>query len=111
MNKEIIYIDLALDHKGQVDLQGHMIFYMTSKSNGLPKSLWPNFGSNWRKIREISAIENLMTSCMRDPKWRRKVLLRNKSHRDSAFTKISLTSIGQWITEIFQFKYNDAITR
>ena len=93
----------------QGDLQGHMIFYMRSNSHGLPRSLWPNCGSIWRKIREISAIESLMTSCMRDRKWRRKLLLRNKRHRHSAFTKISLISIRQWITEFFQFKYIDDV--
>ena len=29
--KETIFIYLASDPKGQVDLQGHMIFYMTYK--------------------------------------------------------------------------------
>ena len=86
-NKEKISIDFALDPKVQGDLQGHMILYMTSKSHGLPRSLWPNCDSIWRKIREISAIERLMTSCLRVRKWRRKVLLRNKSHRHSAFTQ------------------------
>ena len=38
-NKEGICIDLALDPKGQGDLQGHMIFYITSKSQVLPRSL------------------------------------------------------------------------
>ena len=41
MNWQIkrICIYLALDPKGQRDLQYHMIFYMTSKSYGLPRSL------------------------------------------------------------------------
>ena len=36
-DKEIIYIDLDIDPKGQGDLQGHAIFDMTSKSLGLPR--------------------------------------------------------------------------
>ena len=35
-DRERIYIELADDPKCQGDLQGHMIFYMTSKSHGLP---------------------------------------------------------------------------
>ena len=44
MNWQIkrICIYLALDSKGQRDLQCHMIFYMTSKSYGLPRFLCPN---------------------------------------------------------------------
>ena len=54
-NKERICIYLAIDPKGQRDLQCHMIFDMTSKSYGLPRSLWPNCDSiqrlNKRDIR------------------------------------------------------------
>ena len=59
---ERIYIELADDPKCQGDLQGHMIFYMTSKSHGLPIPLLTNCGSIQSKIRKISAIETLMTS-------------------------------------------------
>ena len=41
-DKERICIYLATDSKSQRDLQFHMIFYMTSKSCGLVRSLWPN---------------------------------------------------------------------
>ena len=37
--KERIFINLAIDRKGQGELQGHMIFYMTVKSHGLALSL------------------------------------------------------------------------
>ena len=40
-NKERICIYLAIDPKGQRDLQCHMIFDMSSTSYGLPRSLWP----------------------------------------------------------------------
>ena len=59
---ERICIYLAIDPKGQRDLQCHMIFYMTSKSYGLPISLWPNCDLIQRKIRKIFAIETLVTS-------------------------------------------------
>ena len=71
-NKKRICINLSIEPKCQGDLQGHMIFYMTSKSYGPPRSLWPNCDAIWPKIREISAVESLMTSCMRDREWRRK---------------------------------------
>ena len=85
--KERIFIYLAIDPKGQVDLQGHMIFYMTYKLYGLSKSLWSFCDSIQRIIREISAIESLMTSCLLDRKWHKMCFLRNKSHHHSAFTK------------------------
>ena len=107
--KERICINLSIEPKCQGDLQGHMIFYMTSKAHGPPRSLWPTCDAIWPKIREISAVESLMTSCMRDRKWRRKVFLRNKSHLHSAFTKISLISNRQLLTEIFKFKYIDDV--
>ena len=44
-NKERICIYLAIDPKGQRDLQCHMMFDMTSMSYGLPRSLWTNCDS------------------------------------------------------------------
>ena len=76
--KERIFIYLAIDPKGQGDFQGHMIFYMTYKLYGLSRSLWPFCDSIQRIIREISAIESLMTSCLLDRKWHKKCFLRNK---------------------------------
>ena len=37
--KKRIFIYLAIDPKGQGDLQGHMIFYITYKLYGLSRSL------------------------------------------------------------------------
>ena len=98
-DKGRMLIFLAIDPKCQGDLQGHMIFYMTPKLYGLSRSLWPICDSIQRIIRDISAIESIMTSCLLDRKWHKK--LRNKSHHHSAYTKTSLTSIRQLITEIF----------
>ena len=63
--KETVFIYLVIDPKYQCDLQGHMIFYMTSKLFGLSSSLWSNFDSFQRIIREISAIESIKTSFAR----------------------------------------------
>ena len=68
-DKERIFIYLAIDLKCQGDLQGHMMFYMTSKLYGLSSSLWSNFDSIQRIIREISAIESIKASCLLDRKW------------------------------------------
>ena len=57
--KERIFIYLTIDPKGQNDVQGHMIFLMTFKLNGLSRFLWPICDSIQRIIREISAIESL----------------------------------------------------
>ena len=100
-DKGRILILLAIDHKCQGDLQGHIIFYMTPKLNGLSRSLWLICDSIQHIIGEIFAIESIMTSCLLDRKWRKK--LRNKSHHHSAYTKTSLTSIRQLIMEIFWF--------
>ena len=72
-DKERIFIYLAIDPKCQGDLQGHMIFYMTSKLYGLSSSLWSNCDSIQRIIREISAIESIKTSCLLDRNWHKKV--------------------------------------
>ena len=42
---ERLIIYHTIDPKGQRDLQCHIIFYMTTKSEGLPRPLWPNCGS------------------------------------------------------------------
>ena len=94
-----IFIFLAIDPKCQGDLQGHMIFYVTPKLYGLSRFLWPICDSIPRIIGEISANESIMTSCLLDRKWHKK--LQYKSHHHSAYTKTSLTSIRQLITEIF----------
>ena len=52
--KERIFIYLAIDPKGQCDLQGHMIFYLTYKLYGLSRFLWPICGS----IQRIYRISN-----------------------------------------------------
>ena len=72
-DKERICVYLVIDPKGQGDLQDHMIFYMTYKLHGLSWSLWPISDSIQRIIREISAIESIMTSCLLDRKWHKKV--------------------------------------
>ena len=54
--------------------------------------LWRICDSIQRIIREISAIDSLMTSCFLDLKWHKKWFLRNKSHRHSALTETSLIS-------------------
>ena len=74
-DKERIFIYLAIDPKCQGDLQGHLLFYMTSKLYGLSSSLWSNFDSIQRLIRAISAIEIIKTSCLLDRKWHKKVFL------------------------------------
>ena len=71
--KERIFMNLAIDPKGQGDLQGHMIFNMTYKLYGLSRSLWPICDSIKRIIREISAIKSLMTSCLLDRMWHKSV--------------------------------------
>ena len=76
-DKERLFIYLAIDPKCQGDLQGHMIFYMTSKLYGLSRSLWPICDSIQRILREISAIESIMTSC----------LLNQKCHKKFIYTK------------------------
>ena len=63
-DKERWFIYLAIDPKCQGDLQSHMIFYMTSKLYGLSRSLWPICDSIQHILREISAIESIMTSCL-----------------------------------------------
>ena len=68
-DKERLFIYLAIDPKCQGDLHDHMIFYMTSKLYGLSRSLWPIWDSIQRIIREISAIESIMASCVLDRKW------------------------------------------
>ena len=70
-DKERIWIYLTIDPKGQSDLQCHMIFFMISESYGQLRPIWPNFDSIQRKIRELSAIESLMTSSLRDRKWQK----------------------------------------
>ena len=72
--KKRIFIYLAIDPKGQGDLQGHMIFYITYKLYGLSRSLWPICDSIQRIIREISAIKSLMTPCLLDRKWHKMCL-------------------------------------
>ena len=93
--KERVIIYLVIDPKGQGDLQGHMIFYMTYKLMDYQDLSDQICDSIQRIIREISAIESLMTSCLLDRKWHKKCFLRNKSHRHSSFTKTSLISIRQ----------------
>ena len=72
-DKKRLFIYLAIDPKCQGDLQGHMIFYITSKLYRLSSSLWSNFDSIQRIIREISAIESIKTSCLPDRKWHKQV--------------------------------------
>ena len=98
-DKGRIFIFLAINPKCQGDLEGQMIFHMTPKLYGQSRSLWPICGSIQRIIGEISAIENIMTSCLLHRKWHKKI--GNKSHHHSAYTKTSLTSIRHLITEIF----------
>ena len=85
-DKERIWVYLAIGLKGQRVLQCHMIFYMISKQYGLLRSIWPTFASIQRIIREISAIESLMTSCLRDRKWQKSDFYDTKSS-SSAFTE------------------------
>ena len=82
----------TIEPKGQCDLQGPMIF-LIFKLYGFSRSLRPICDSIQRIIREISAIESLMTSCLLDRKWHKKCFLRNRSHRHSDFTQTNLISI------------------
>ena len=73
-DKGRILIFLAIDPKCQGDLQGHMMFYMTPKLNGLSRSLWPICDSIQRITGYIFAIESIMTSCLLDRKWHKKIM-------------------------------------
>ena len=82
---ERIIINHAIDPKGQRDLQCHIIFYMTTKCHGLPRPLWPNCGSIQRQLRQIFAIECIMTSCLWDRKWHRKVIITKQKSSSFCF--------------------------
>ena len=56
-DKERIFIYLAIDPKCQGNLQGHVIFHMTSKLYGLSSSLWSNFYSIQRIIKRYPQLK------------------------------------------------------
>ena len=108
-DEQRIWIYLAIDPKGQRDLQCQMIFYIISKSYGLLRSIRPIIDSIQRKRREISAIECLMTSCLRDRKRQKSDFYEIKVILILLLPKNILISNRHLITEIFQFKYIDDV--
>ena len=92
-DKERICIYVAIDPKGKRDIEGHMVFYMTKKATWTTQitltKFWLNLASNKREI----CVESLMTSCLSDQRWHRKVFLPNKSYDHSIFIKTSFILI------------------
>ena len=89
-----------------------MVFNMTYKLYGLSRSLWPICDSIQRIIREISAIESLMTSCLLDRKWHKKCFLRKKKviFILPLLKQVWFRSDDPTVNNgIFQFKYNDDV--